>query len=318
MQKQQHTHRSTGAVAFEHHVRVFRRRRYGELLVLWATASIVTLVVLLAACGGAVETPGEPLRLLRETMPQAYVGEPYQATLRAAGGLRPFTFTLSDGELPPGVELSAGALIGTPTATGTYSFTVTVSDASLNTTFEEYVVRVVEVPPPSITFNVPQTDIQRPTTLRAVVTGRDVRALRTVVLWNPDAFELVDGSFSSGTGFAALTESEPGSLQVDLAALGAPIQGERQVFSFALAPTGATRLDDASGDGAAGGASPVLAVRTRTEFIAAGRHFWWEAAEGAPGALPAETQQDTAPEPVDDDAAPDGEPGEGPDEGADS
>src|SRR5262249_60074766 len=46
-------------------------------------------------------------------------------------GLAPFTFTRPAGTLPPGRGLASdGTLAGTPTTTGSSSFTVSVSDAS--------------------------------------------------------------------------------------------------------------------------------------------------------------------------------------------
>ena len=48
------------------------------------------------------------------------------------GGTAPFTWSVSEGTLPPGLTLapSTGAITGTPTAAGTYSFTVTVVDST--------------------------------------------------------------------------------------------------------------------------------------------------------------------------------------------
>lgn len=241
----------------------------------------VAALLALAGCGGTVETPGEPLRLLREPLPQAFVGEPYQATLRAVGGLRPFTYTLSEGELAPGLRLAGGTISGTPTATGRYTFTVTVSDASLNKTFEEYALTVSEVPPPTIQLNVPATEIQRRVTLRAVVDGRELRALRTRLTWDPERFELVEGSLTHPGDVAVLSHSEPGTLQVDLTALGEPISGARQVFSFDLEPV-------------AGG--PKLRLESATEFLARSRHFFATAAEGAPPESPADGPDDDMPD----------------------
>lgn len=227
--------------------------------------AIVSLLML-TACGGTVETPGEPLRLLSERPPEAFLEEPYQATLRAVGGLRPFTYTHSAGDLPPGLAVSGGAIVGTPTATGRFTFTITVSDASLNRTFQEYTLSVSEVPPPTITFNVPVTEVQRRVTLRAVVDGRDLRAFRTRATWNGDLFSLVEGSLSHANEFVVFTRHEPGVLDVHVAALGEPASGSRQAFSFDLEPI----------DGA-----PTLQVQTATEFLARDRHFYAEATEGS-------------------------------------
>src|SRR3984957_19531357 len=55
----------------------------------------------------------------------------YGYTLTESGGTSPFTWSVSSGSLPAGISLSpSGNLSGTPTATGTSSFTVKVTDAS--------------------------------------------------------------------------------------------------------------------------------------------------------------------------------------------
>jgi large repetitive protein len=61
--------------------------------------------------------------------PAAVVGAPYSFTLTATGGTTPYTWSVNSGTLPPGITLSsAGVLAGTPTSTGTYSFSVNVID----------------------------------------------------------------------------------------------------------------------------------------------------------------------------------------------
>src|SRR5204863_6754630 len=59
----------------------------------------------------------------------------YSATLSATGGSGAYTFAISAGSLPSWLALNAGTgvLSGTPTTTGTFSFTITASDSS-NTT----------------------------------------------------------------------------------------------------------------------------------------------------------------------------------------
>lgn len=61
-------------------------------------------------------------------------GEPYNQTLMASGGEPPYSWTVTNGTLPPGLTLSANGVIqGTPTASGSYPFTVRVTDAFSNT-----------------------------------------------------------------------------------------------------------------------------------------------------------------------------------------
>ncbi|WP_354090132.1 IPT/TIG domain-containing protein [Brevundimonas faecalis] len=54
----------------------------------------------------------------------------YSRTLTASGGSTPYTFSFT-GSLPSGLTLSAGGVLsGTPTASGTFNFTINVSDNS--------------------------------------------------------------------------------------------------------------------------------------------------------------------------------------------
>jgi len=56
------------------------------------------------------------------------------ATLRATGGITPYSWAVTTGSLPAGLTLSAaGAISGTPTAAGTSNFTVTVTDSETPT-----------------------------------------------------------------------------------------------------------------------------------------------------------------------------------------
>ena len=64
-------------------------------------------------------------------LPGATAGTAYSNTLSQTGALGTPTFAVTAGSLPTGLTLStAGTISGTPTATGTFNFTVTVSDAS--------------------------------------------------------------------------------------------------------------------------------------------------------------------------------------------
>lgn len=65
------------------------------------------------------------------TLPNAIQGTPYAFELLEQGGVGRLTWTETGGTLPPGISLGAGGILrGIPTATGVYSFSVSVTDSS--------------------------------------------------------------------------------------------------------------------------------------------------------------------------------------------
>ncbi len=72
-----------------------------------------------------------PLTITTTSLPTAVVGTSYSQTLAATGGITPYAWSLNTGNLPPGLSLntSTGAITGTPTTAGPYSFTVKVTDS---------------------------------------------------------------------------------------------------------------------------------------------------------------------------------------------
>src|SRR5438445_774632 len=69
-------------------------------------------------------TTGSPL-------PTGAIGAPYSQTIAATGGVTPYRWAGS-GSLPAGLQLdpATGALSGTPSTAGTFSFPLQVTDAS--------------------------------------------------------------------------------------------------------------------------------------------------------------------------------------------
>jgi hypothetical protein len=66
------------------------------------------------------------------TLPAGTVGVLYSQQLTASGGTPPYTWTLSSGALPNGLNISASGLIsGTPTTANTFAFKVKVVDSSI-------------------------------------------------------------------------------------------------------------------------------------------------------------------------------------------
>ncbi len=76
---------------------------------------------------------GDPaLSITTTSLPNGVVGTPYNATVTAAGGTAPYTFSLGAVGLPAGLSMSSsGVITGTPTATNLFSFfQVQVKDAT--------------------------------------------------------------------------------------------------------------------------------------------------------------------------------------------
>ena len=75
-------------------------------------------------------SPSGPLAVSSTALPGGTEGSSYSGELQASGGMGPFVWTLASGALPPGLTLDpSGTVAGTPTSTGTASFTVAVSDS---------------------------------------------------------------------------------------------------------------------------------------------------------------------------------------------
>jgi hypothetical protein len=73
----------------------------------------------------------QPLAITTTTLPQGEQGNPYSEVFAATGGTTPYSWSVSTGTPPAGIIMNAanGDFAGTPTAAGTFNFTVTVTDA---------------------------------------------------------------------------------------------------------------------------------------------------------------------------------------------
>lgn len=264
-------------------------------------AAALVACCLLAACGSELSSRGEVLRLLGSGLEPAYLGEEYSTTLQVVGGLTPYTFEVSEGALPPGLTLQGATLRGVPEVEGRYAFTVTVSDANLSKTFQEFTLEVTVPPPASLSLNVPDTEIQRAVTLRGTVSdARGLQGLRTRITWDPELFALLPESVRAASErYALFYQDAPGQLELDLAVLGGTVSGERRLFEFTLQPLQTTTLE----------------LAFDTEYAGERGHAYGSKREGVPSPL---SQPSLAPQPPE--APPDGEDGgsSGIDDGSDT
>jgi hypothetical protein len=80
-------------------------------------------------------TVGAALSISTTSLPGGVVGVRYTQTVAASGGTLPITWSVTNGNLPTGLNLQAaatasGTISGMPTASGTYNFTVAAKDSS--------------------------------------------------------------------------------------------------------------------------------------------------------------------------------------------
>ncbi|MHB8499605.1 MAG: beta strand repeat-containing protein [Candidatus Acidiferrales bacterium] len=74
-----------------------------------------------------------PLAITTTTLPNGFLNTAYNSMLQSSGGTPPVAWTVTLGVLPGGLTLnsSTGAITGTPTATGTFDFTITATDSGV-------------------------------------------------------------------------------------------------------------------------------------------------------------------------------------------
>ena len=75
-------------------------------------------------------TVGTGLTITTVSLPNGVVSSAYSQTLASSGGAGTITWSISAGSLPGSLTLSGNTISGTPTATGTFNFTVKATDSS--------------------------------------------------------------------------------------------------------------------------------------------------------------------------------------------
>jgi uncharacterized protein YjdB len=71
-----------------------------------------------------------PLSITTTYIPPATAGTAYSVTLSASGGNGSYSWWVSDGSLPAGLNLVPGTIFGTPVSAWTYNFTITVTSGT--------------------------------------------------------------------------------------------------------------------------------------------------------------------------------------------
>jgi hypothetical protein len=96
------------------------------------------------------QAAAQTITLSPSSLPSATVGAAYNETIMASGGTLPYTYAITAGALPAGLSLSTstGALSGTPTAGGSFSFTVSSTGTGPYTGDRNYTLTISTLPLP--------------------------------------------------------------------------------------------------------------------------------------------------------------------------
>jgi len=97
--------------------------------------------------------PPAPPRITTTSLPAGALGQFYSQAVQAIGGTGARTWSISDGNLPDGLNLdsSTGVISGTPTVPGSFSFTVRVQDAAGQSDTQRLTIVINASNPPTIT-----------------------------------------------------------------------------------------------------------------------------------------------------------------------
>src|SRR5579864_912536 len=106
-------------------------------------------LILLVSCGGSRTPPPPPpaLSITTATLPDWMVTFAYTQTLQATGGVSPFAWSVSSGNLPHGLKLANSSsdsviITGTPDVTAITTFTIQVTDGKSQTATQSYSIQI--------------------------------------------------------------------------------------------------------------------------------------------------------------------------------
>jgi serine protease len=167
------------------------------------------------------------------SLPGGQVDVPYSQTVEATGGTPPYSWSLAAGTLPAGLSLDAdtGAVSGTPTAAGTFEFTVQATDDAAQFDTQELSIEVRPAPEVT-TASLPGGEVGVPYSQTVSATGGAP----------PYAWSLAAGTLPAGlaldpvTGVVSGTPTVPGSSEFTVQVTDDLAQSDTQALSIAVAP----------------------------------------------------------------------------------
>ena len=171
------------------------------------------------------------------SLPQGTVGTPYSHTVTAAGGTVPYSWSIAAGALPGGLALSSstGVISGSPSTSGTFNFTVRVSDGGQPTpqTATRAFSLVVSVAAPVLSSINPSTVPAGSPAFTLTVNGSNFGSGSTV-RWNGSNRTTTFVSVSQLT--AAISASDVASRGAATVTVANPAGSTSNALTFTVSP----------------------------------------------------------------------------------
>lgn len=142
-----------------------------------------------------ITPPAGTLTITTTSLPNGTVGAPYSRAVQATGGSGTFTWTISAGQLPPNLILdpATGVISGTPTAPGTFSFTVQVADTGGQSATQPLSITITAIPPPGTPPGITTTTLPAGTVNQPYNQPVDATGGTGALTWSIVAGALPDG-----------------------------------------------------------------------------------------------------------------------------
>ena len=189
-----------------------------------------------------ISKPGTPLNITTSSLPNGTTGVAYSAAIAIAGGVAPYSWSLSSGSLPAGLSLSnTGAVIGTPTSAGQFNFTIQVSDSSspVQTASQTY---TVQISAPGVPLSITTSSLPNGTLGTVYSSTISIAGGVAPYTWSVFSGNLPAGLSLSSNGTISGTPTSTGTFNftIQVADSSSPQQTASQAFTVIISNSSST------------------------------------------------------------------------------